>query len=224
MANKITFQSVYNNIISGLFKTNTTKDIGSDDLRALVDSIVANNPFTDDDSYTWASPIVSITGTTTLTGTASPAITAYATGQTFKIKVASTSTGSVTLNLNAVGAKKVFVNPTTQAGGGSLVINTIYILVYDSALDSATGGFLIIGSSLGSNSSPYRGTFDASVTDTYPVAGTGSGIGGAIKAGDMFQASPTGDNTDYGGTMPLKTIFIALVDTPGSTVSNWRIW
>lgn len=164
MASKTTFQALYNNIVSGLFKTNTTKDIGSDDMRSLVDSITANNPFTDDDSYTWASPITAVAGTTTLTGTPSPVITAYATGQVFKIKAGSTTTGSATLNFSSIGAKKLYVTPTVQAGGGSLVINTIYIIVYDATLDSAAGGFLIIGSSLSDFDSATPSTAGGTIT------------------------------------------------------------
>jgi len=88
--------------------------------------------------------------TTAYVGTPSPVITAYVTGQRFQVKAHATSTGSVTLNLNALGAKKVYSNPTTQATTGTLVINTIYILAYDAALDTAAGGFLIVGGTGGS--------------------------------------------------------------------------
>lgn len=142
--NKSTFQGKYNNVSTGLYKTNTTKDIGSDDFRAQIDDIFANIPFTDDDSYTWASPLLSVSGTTSLTGTASPAITAYSSGQTFKIKVASTTTGAATLNLNSVGAKKIFLSPTVQVNTGEFIANKIYVVIYDSTLDSASGGFLVI--------------------------------------------------------------------------------
>lgn len=86
------------------------------------------------------------TSTTVYTGTPNPAITAYATGQKFQVKAHATSTGASTLDLNGLGAKKVFTNPTTQATTGDLLINQIYILVYDAALDAAAGGFLMIGS------------------------------------------------------------------------------
>lgn len=87
------------------------------------------------------------TSTTAYTGTTAPAITAYATGQKFQVKVHATSTGASTLALNGLAAKKVFTNPTTQATTGSLLINQVYILVYDAALDAAAGGFLMVGAS-----------------------------------------------------------------------------
>ena len=70
---------------------------------------------------------------------------------------------------------------------------------------------------------PNRGAFDATGTDEYPATGTGSGTSGAILAGDWWYVSISGDNTDYGGTLPLRTFFTALVDAPGTTASNWKI-
>lgn len=222
MANKTTFQGTYNSPTTGLFKTNITKDIGSDDLRALVDSIVANNPFTDDDSYTWASPLVTISGTTTLTGTVSPAIAAYATGQTFKVKSTSTITGAATLNLNTVGAKKVYISPTVQAGSGIFVANGIYILVYDSALDSASGGFLIIGGgSVNGSGAAYVFCGSADLTgDLFPTTG-GTGASGAVKMGNSYRVSVAGSPS--GNFINVNAEIIALVDTPGQTYSNWWV-
>lgn len=116
-----------------------------DDLNAL--SAFANTLI---DRYSFPFPqFDTATSTTAYTGTPNPAITAYATGQKFQVKAHATSTGSSTLNLNGLGAKKVFTNPTTQATTGNLLINQIYILAYDAALDTAAGGFLMIGSSGG---------------------------------------------------------------------------
>lgn len=142
---KTTFEGTFNNSSTGLFKTNTTKDIGSDDLRTLVDNLTDSVPFNQDDRYTWSFPQVSTTGTNTYAATPSPAITAYSTGQAFKIKFTEASSGASTLNLNGLGAKKLYINPTTQAGSGNIVDEQVYFLVYDAALDAATGGFLIVG-------------------------------------------------------------------------------
>lgn len=98
-----------------------------------------------DDSYTAPFPQVTATGTNTYAATLAPAITAYATGQKFQIKFTNASSGVSTLNLNAVGAKKIFVNPTTQATTGHIVAGQISLLAYDAALDAAAGGFLMLG-------------------------------------------------------------------------------
>lgn len=102
-------------------------------------------------SYTTPFPqFTTTTSTTAYAGTTSPAIAAYITGQKFQVKIHATSTGDATLNLNTLGAKKVFTNPTTQATTDNLLINQVYILVYDAALDSAVGGFLMVGGGVSS--------------------------------------------------------------------------
>lgn len=145
---KSTFEVKYNDSSTGLFKTNTSKDIGSDDARELVTDVKENIPFTDDDSYIWPFPgITTTTSTTAFVGTLSPAITGYSNRMKVQIKMHATSTGAATLNLNTVGAKKIYLSPTVQAGAGDLIIDQTYIMIYDSALDSASGGFIIIGAS-----------------------------------------------------------------------------
>lgn len=139
----------YNDTGSGLFKDNTSGDIGADDARALVTDVTDSVPFTSDDSYTWPFPQVTASGTDTYAATTSPAISAYATGQKFQIKFTNASTGVSTLNLNTLGAKKIYTNPTTQATTGDITAAQIYLLIYDAALDAAAGGFLMIGGSGG---------------------------------------------------------------------------
>jgi hypothetical protein len=66
----------------------------------------------------------------------------------------------------------------------------------------------------------FRGAYDAS-GNTYPASG-GSGTAGAIRAGDEWYFSVGG--TLDGGLWPIKTIAKALVDTPGQTDANWRLY
>ncbi len=216
--NKASFLAKYNDVVSGLFKTGQSRGIGSDDVREQVADIVASVPFTPDDTYSWASPFIDITGTTTLTGTANPSISSYSNGQTFKLIPGSSITGVSTLNLNGVGAKKLLVSPTIQASTGDVIAGQVYFAVYHSSYDPPNGAFLLLGVPV----SKFRGAFDASVTDVYPSTG-GSGVSGAVMAGDEWFVSVSGDNTDYGGTMPVKTILKALINTPGQTAGNWKI-
>lgn len=124
-----------------------------------VDNTDPQNPVITINPYTYPFPqFTTATSTTAYTGTPSPVISAYATGQKFQVKIHATSTGASTLNLNSVGAKKVFVNPTTQATTGDLLINQIYIFAYDAALDTAAGGFLMIGSGGGPDGWLVTGT------------------------------------------------------------------
>jgi hypothetical protein len=148
--NKATFEVRYNDATTGLFKDNTTKDIGADDARDLVEKVADNVPFTDDDSYTWPFPgVTTTTSTTAFVGTLSPAITGYTNRMKVQVKIHATSTGSATINFNAIGAKKVFINPTTQAGADHLVINQTYLMIYDTALDTGAGGFLVVAGGSG---------------------------------------------------------------------------
>lgn len=58
-------------------------------------------------------------GTDTVTLSLSPAVTAYAAGQTFRFKAGGTNTGAATLNVNSVGAKAI------QNRGSALLANEI---------------------------------------------------------------------------------------------------
>lgn len=60
--------------------------------------------------------------------------------------------------------------------------------------------------------------------NAYPATG-GSGTAGAILAGDWWYVSVTG-NLDLGSgaeAVPVKSIILALVDTPGTDPAKWRV-
>ena len=75
--------------------------------------------------------LISITGTDTITGTVSPTLTAYATGQVFSFVVAATNTGAVTLNVDSIGVKSVTRTGAVALVAGDLVIGQIAIVEYD---------------------------------------------------------------------------------------------
>lgn len=81
----------------------------------------------------------SVSGTNTITATATPALTAYASGMRFILKPANTITGAATLNINAVGAKSIANRDGTNVGSGDLIASRFYELVYD-----GTSGKLIV--------------------------------------------------------------------------------
>lgn len=87
------------------------------------------------------------TGTNAYTAVMDPAITAYADGLTVRLKFNNTSTGAVTLALNALTAKKVYhlvSGSLIAAGAGVIIASMRGILVYDSSLDGAAGGWVLI--------------------------------------------------------------------------------
>lgn len=62
---------------------------------------------------------------------ASPAITAYAAGQRFLIKINATNTGASTINFNSVGAQTLVKSGAVAMEANELVVDRIYTIVYD---------------------------------------------------------------------------------------------
>ena len=75
--------------------------------------------------------ITSISGTNTITGTLTPAITAYTAGQVFRFVAAGANTGAVTINLNGLGAKSVTKLGSTALVSGDIVSGSIVNITYD---------------------------------------------------------------------------------------------
>lgn len=81
---------------------------------------------------------------TAFTATLTPAITAYADKQCFRVIFNAASGATPTINFNTVGAKKIYWNnagSTTQVTTGDIPINYPAELRYDSTLDTAAGAF-----------------------------------------------------------------------------------
>ena len=84
---------------------------------------------------------LTVSGTDTITGTANPALTAYAVGQSFKFLPAATNTGAATINISALGAKSIVKNGSTALSAGDLVSGSLTQIVYDGT------NFQLIGAS-----------------------------------------------------------------------------
>jgi len=118
--------------------------------------------------------IASIAGTNTITGSLSPAITAYASGQTFRFVAAASNTGAVTININSLGAKAITKDGTTALATGDILINGLYDISYDgtqfqlkNSSATFTGG-TVSGATTFSSTVTYNGaqTVNADVTMT----------------------------------------------------------
>lgn len=72
-----------------------------------------------------------IAGTNTITAQATPTLTAYANGQTFRFLAAGANTGATTLNVDSVGAKNIFWNGVACAGGEIAGTNNLVTVTYD---------------------------------------------------------------------------------------------
>lgn len=84
----------------------------------------------------------SVSGTDTITATLSPTLTAYASGQMFKLIPANNNTGAVTLNINSLGAKAITKNGATALAADDLVAGVVYIVEYDGTQFQAIGAGL----------------------------------------------------------------------------------
>lgn len=73
----------------------------------------------------------SVSGTNTITATATPTLTAYAAGNLFALEIGTTNTGPATLNVDSVGAKTIKRKDGAALTGGELVGGNYYILAYD---------------------------------------------------------------------------------------------
>jgi len=72
-----------------------------------------------------------VSGADTITATASPPITAYATGQTFRFVSAGANTGAVTLKINSLSAKAVTKAGATALDAGNIPSGAVVEVVYD---------------------------------------------------------------------------------------------
>jgi len=75
--------------------------------------------------------IGSVSGVDTITGLLAPAITAYASGQSFFFVSAGANTGAVTMNLNSVGAKAITKEGATALVAGDIPSGALVHIVYD---------------------------------------------------------------------------------------------
>jgi hypothetical protein len=99
--------------------TSTNVLIGTyDNIPAIDDPTVFNN-------------LITVTGTNTLLGVSVPPYTSYVTGMTLSFVPANTNSGAVTLDLDGLGAKNVFVGSSTALIGGELVAGRIAQIQYD---------------------------------------------------------------------------------------------
>jgi hypothetical protein len=142
--------------------------------------------------------LITVTGTDTLTGSLTPALTAYAAGNQFSFVVANTNTGAVTINIDGVGSKSITRTGSTALVAGDMVAGQVVLIEYD-----GTRFQLLNGNSftnlLVSGTLTYGG-----VTLTNAVTGTGKMV---------LDTSPTVNN-------PTVTNYVESVVTIGTVTSS----
>ena len=75
--------------------------------------------------------LLTVTGTDTYAGTASPTYTAYVAGDLFNFVVPNTNTGAATLNIDTLGAKAITRTGAVALVAGDLIATQIAQVVYD---------------------------------------------------------------------------------------------
>ena len=80
---------------------------------------------------TTAKLVNSISGADTITGTMSPTLGAYATGQMFYFIAAGDNTGAVTLNIDSLGAKAVTRDGSVALAASDIKSGEVVVVVYD---------------------------------------------------------------------------------------------
>ena len=75
--------------------------------------------------------LVTVTGTDTITGTLSPALTAYTAGQMFYFVAGGANTGAVTLNIDGLGARNMTRHGSIALVAGDILSGEVCVVVYD---------------------------------------------------------------------------------------------
>lgn len=136
-----------------------------------------------------AATFIVASGTDTILGTASPALTAYATGNAFQFTVAATNTAAVTLNIDSLGAKAVTRDGSTALVAGDLVSGSVVTVVYDGTR------FQVLNSNSKTNFN-LSGTLTAASTATatkfIPTGTSATGNGMYLPAANALAFSTNG--------------------------------
>lgn len=114
-------------LTGGLFykfvlKTSTNVQIGSYDNIPAIDDI------------TTTTNLITVTGTNTLSASATPALNAYAAGQLFSFITQTTNTDAVTINIDSLGPRNITRDGLVPLAAGDLLAGKMQIIEYTGAV------------------------------------------------------------------------------------------
>ena len=156
---------------------------------------------------------VTVAGTDNITGTTSPTLTAYATGNQFSFLVANTNTGAVTINVDALGAKAITRTGTTALVAGDMVAGQAVEIIYD-----GTQFQLVNGNSF--TNLKVSGTLSGALTNATGLPPSGVVGTAAILGANTFTAAQewaTGTAIASAATINLDTATGNRVHITGTT-------
>lgn len=138
-----------------------------------------------------AATLLTVTGTDTYVGTASPSLSAYAAGNVFTFVVPNTNTGPATLNVSSLGAKTIARDGSTALVAGDLVAGSEVVVAYDgtrfqvlnsnSKTNFNVSNNLTVGNSITAAS--------ASLSTPLPVASGGTNASSFTANGILYASS-----------------------------------
>jgi hypothetical protein len=133
---------------------------------------------------TVAKLVNSVSGADTITGTMSPNLAAYATGQMFYFIAAGDNTGAVTLNIDSLGAKAVTRDGSVALAAGDLKSGEVVVVVYDGTRFQVVSQINSAGNVTFAN---------VSITSALNVGGVATVSGGATLNGGVVINEPGAD-------------------------------
>jgi len=102
-----------------ILKTSAFVQIGSyDDIPAINDTTTFSN-------------LITVAGTNTLTGLATPALSGYAAGAQYSFLAQNTNTGAVTIDIDTLGVKSITKFGTTALAAGDIIAGALTLIEYD---------------------------------------------------------------------------------------------
>ena len=102
-----------------ILKTSAFVQIGSyDDIPAINDTTTFSN-------------LITVAGTNTLTGLATPALSGYAAGAQYSFLAQNNNTGAVTIDIDTLGVKSITKFGTTALAAGDIIAGALTLIEYD---------------------------------------------------------------------------------------------
>ena len=102
-----------------VLKSSTGVQIGSYDNIPAINDVTSVNT------------LITVAGTNTLTGLATPALVGYVAGAQYSFIAQNTNTAAVTIDIDTLGAKSISKAGSVSLGAGDIVAGAAYIILYD---------------------------------------------------------------------------------------------
>lgn len=161
-----------------------------------------------------------------------PPISAYADYQAVGFVASATTSGPVTLQINGLGFLSVFDVTGAQLDSGSLVISQYYVVIYNSALNTGSGGFQLISVNSTTSLSITTAKSGTASATTNAVLADISGMSITLDAGATYSiifngkvtcGTTGGFQAGIGGTATYTSFNMeGFVDSAGGYAGNYH--